>query len=124
MSTKTNPHLIRQREAHHEALKAMAPKNSNRTGLEMWRRLRRIEAKGAAFALQLCNGPELSEAEQDAITEQIKLAVAREFGGQLPKGFFLNRDPRGYALKLEPDSVPLALHRDFGGYQILAPEIN
>ena len=45
-------------------------------------------------------------------------------GGKLPKGFFVNLDPRGYALKLEPGSVPYPLHEDWGRYQILAPEIN
>jgi len=44
--------------------------------------------------------------------------------GGLPPGFFVNGDPRGYALKLEPGSVPFPLHEDWGRYQILAPVID
>ena len=39
---------------------------------------------------------------------------------------FLNGDPRGYALKIRDEYVrahDLAIHRDWGGYGILAPEI-
>lgn len=39
---------------------------------------------------------------------------------------FLNRDPRGYALKIDSEYVrahSLAIHRDWGGYGIIAPEI-
>ena len=40
---------------------------------------------------------------------------------------FVNRDPRGYALKIEDEYVRangLQIHRDWGGYGILAPEID
>src|SRR5690242_9744126 len=124
-TTKTAPHVIRAREQHHEALRQMLPMNKRGpgSGLQAWRKLRQIEQRANAFALQLCNGPELTEAEQDAITEEITKAVAAVFGGKVPPGFFVNRDPRGYALKLHPASVPFALHEDWGRYQILAPEI-
>jgi hypothetical protein len=39
---------------------------------------------------------------------------------------FLNRDPRGYALKIDDEwmrSQAHPLHRDWGGYGIIAPEI-
>jgi len=126
MSTATIDRVIEQRERHHEALKQMLPKSKqiNGAGLQTWRKLRRIEARANVFALRLCNGPEMSENEQDTETEAITAAVAVVFGGAVPKGFFVNRDPRGYALKLEPGSVPFALHEDWGRYQILAPEIN
>jgi len=38
---------------------------------------------------------------------------------------FLNGDPRGYALKIDHEYVrehDLSIHRDWGGYGILAPE--
>lgn len=43
------------------------------------------------------------------------------FNGKLPKGLFINTDARGYSLKIE-DSERIELHRDFGGYYILAPK--
>lgn len=44
--------------------------------------------------------------------------------GSTPKGFFVNGDARGYALKIDSDSkLPLDLHQDWGGYQILSPDL-
>lgn len=46
-----------------------------------------------------------------------KLGVER-----MPLGFFINYDPRGYALKMKENTFPQGLWTDFGGYGILAPE--
>lgn len=124
MSERAKAYVIRERAEHHSALMAMLPPGSKLSGLQAWRKLRRIEAEASRFALQLCNGPELRESEQDAITARITAKVAAVFGGKLPPGFFVNRDPRGYALKLQPGSVKASLHEDWGRYQILAPKIN
>lgn len=135
--TKTNKDwILRCRAAHHEALKAMLP-NSALGGLEIWRKLSRIEREAEAGAVAHCNGESLVRYQgstrmewdfnhdenawdnfKDRITDKVKGVF-----GYLPKGFFVNGDPRGYALKLEPQSVPFELHRDMGGYQILAPTI-
>jgi|14_taG_2_1085336.scaffolds.fasta_scaffold54608_3 hypothetical protein len=43
------------------------------------------------------------------------------------KNVFWNRDPRGYALKIEDDYIrnnKLDIWRDMGGYGIIAPVIN
>ncbi len=38
---------------------------------------------------------------------------------------FVNRDPRGYALKIPPDYAHgLDIHKDWGGYGILAPDLS
>ncbi len=52
-------------------------------------------------------------------------ALRKIFNGHSIKGAFFNGDARGYAVKLEPNSIQIdpPLHRDFGGYQILSPEI-
>lgn len=65
----------------------------------------------------------LVRAEPRVFSAQIRDKVEKVFG-YLPEGFFVNGDPRGYALKLETGSVPYRLHEDWGRYQILAPEIN
>lgn len=87
--------------------------------------LRRIEARAHRLAEDLCNR-EVSEQEDDKRTASIEKAVARIFGG-LPSGFFVNRDPRGYALKIDKEkrstlSLPEGMQSDWGGYGILAPE--
>lgn len=54
------------------------------------------------------------------ITDRVRAA----FGGTLPPNFFVNGDPRGASLKLEPNSVTgIGLHQDWGGYQILSPDL-
>ena len=111
-----------QRVRHHEALKAMMPAGSTMSGRTVWRKLRSLENKAARLALAMCNSG-VTEDEQARIDGQVKSGVEKLFGRPLP-GFFINHDPRGYALKLEAKSVPYPLHTDWGGYQILAPVID
>ena len=89
--------------------------------------LRRLEARGAALGLRLCNGPAITEAAADRITAAI-LDKADKLLGFREKGIpvFLNRDPRGYALKIDDawmrENAP-RFHRDWGGYGIIAPDL-
>lgn len=154
--------------AHGLQLLAIFPHATERDPIALCKKLRRLEAKGAAFALQLCNGPELSEADQDRIRAEIMGRVNRLLGNVIeyqPKTgaacgcrrgvqrdncsicegtghcidfakirnrgplvpVFLNQDPRGYALKIKDNYVRLHglnIYKDWGGYGIIAPEIN
>lgn len=58
-----------------------------------------------------------SEKKLDKIREEVK----KLFKGNL-KGFFINYDARGYALKIKAEKC--AMGQDWGGYYILSPEIN
>ncbi len=133
----TAPHILSERKQHHAALEALArdvnPDNTA-NGLQLWRRLARIERVANAAACHYCNGKtcrhngeefhfESDENAWDRFHEVIEGEVAKVFGGQCPPGFFVNGDARGYALKLQPGSTRHALHCDWGGYQILAPTI-
>lgn len=120
---KTNKDwVIKARARHHDALKSMMPADSALSGLAVWRKLRRLEGEASRMAVGLCNG-DIDYDKADDITEQITHKVAAIFGRPIP-GFFINRDPRGYALKLEPGSVPYPLVEDWGRYQILAPTVD
>jgi len=76
-----------------------------------------------------CNG-DIDDAAYDTIEKDITKRVSHAFGWQLPKGFMVNADARGYALKLDGDAydkdpnsdnyMPLSF-TDWGGYGILAP---
>lgn len=92
-------------------------------GRNLWRRLRRLEAMAHRAAEQYCNG-EIELAAMDAMVEGVTRAVGNVLG-QVPRGFFVNRDPRGYALKLDPDFmvIPEGMQKDWGGYGLLAAEI-
>ena len=62
--------------------------------------------------------------ESDKRIEAIKEKVLKLFKGNL-NGFFINYDARGYAMKIKTEAIgDTGLYRDFGGYGILAPEIN
>lgn len=98
--------------------------------VKLCKKLRKLEREGAAFGLRLCNGPEFqSEAKSDAVEESI-LNRLDALLGYMAAGVpvFLNRDPRGYALKIESDWMEarrdvVKLHRDWGGYGIIAPDL-
>jgi hypothetical protein len=122
MKNKDSDMIETLRARHHAALAQMMPAGNLKSGRAIWRQLRRLEATAHSAALRACNVG-LSEDEQDKVAFAVTRGVEKVFGRPVP-GFFINWDPRGYALKLQPKSVPYPLHSDWGGYQILAPEID
>lgn len=67
------------------------------------------------------------------LVDEFKAIIAERVAatlGKLPPAFFVNGDPRGYALKIDNDKPEgkalieaVKLHTDWGGYGILSPEI-
>lgn len=121
--------MVRRIEQHGRELLRVFPNAIEQDPLKLCKRLRRIEAMGAAFALRLCNGPEWpSEEAQDADGGKILRKVHKLLNpvGTAARALFLNRDPRGYALKIDAEwtkaNAP-SLHRDWGGYGIIAPDL-
>ena len=118
--------LQRRRANHHRALETLAQQVDCKTdGLKLWRQLRRLEKQTDAYSLQHCNG-EIDGEKWDTIKEEVLTTLAKIFGGRVPDGVFINSDPRGYALKLDNEKVtiPEGMHTDWGGYGILAAEID
>lgn len=120
-----------RREAHHQALSSLytecvgVPANVHNHGLKLWRALRRIERIASKANEDLCNIPDYQE-RADEIIDSCRTSVRYLFCGTLPNGFFINRDPRGHALKLDNEvrEIPAGLEKDWGGYGILAAEID
>ncbi len=130
---------------HGRNLLAIFPSATERDPVKLCKKLRRLEREGNALGLRLCNGPEMSESEAWETKERILTRVQVLLGyatDDVP--VFLNQDPRGYALKIDDkwmrenqydtrvgdiggnsrgDAV-LRLHRDWGGYGIIAPQID
>jgi len=140
MKTTTQDHVHRQRTAHHSALERLYTGRKLQSGLQIWRQLRKIECLASQGATAYCNGGnftcylgksrmlfsfQVDENAWDSFSRMIKSRVEKCLG-TLPDGFFVNGDPRGYALKLDNDKVtiPEGMHTDWGRYGILAPEIN
>lgn len=113
--------IERRRKAHHAALETLKGPDCNLTGLQIWRKLRPLERLSRDAATKLCNA-EIEQEQFDAVKQRVKEQVSYIFGCK-PKGFFLNSDPRGCALKIESEDRPEGMERDWGGYGILAAEI-
>ena len=124
-------------EAHGNNLNAIF--NTGLNPVELCKKLNRIEKKAHHAATCLCNTNTLhlmelnkytgydvkqaTEAEQDKFFEGIKKQVIKILGKEAEKHFFINYDPRGYALKLKSEFCKdKNIYRDFGGYGILAPD--
>ena len=110
-------------EKHGKNLNAIF--NTKLDNITLCKKLRRLELKAERAAENLCNGTELEESE--AKIESVKKSLTKIIGTEHGLRVFINRDPRGYALKIDDEDMrekALSLHMDFGGYGILAPEIN
>lgn len=119
---KTSEYTQAARARHHKALESLHASPETADGLQLWRKLRIIEARASRGATDYCNG-EIDMDEWEAISEAARRAVAKALGGRLPEGFFVNGDPRGYALKID-GVVPEGMHTDWGRNGCLAAEID
>ena len=118
--------LARRIDAHGRELIRLFPHATEKDPAKLCKKLRRLELAGAAFSLRLCNGPEYTNPDHaDAEGDRILAQVAKILR-PTDQPIFLNRDPRGYALKLDDawtrEHAP-TMHRDWGGYGIIAPDL-
>lgn len=126
MSTKKQ-RQYNQIEEHGKNLLAIFPRATERDPVALCKNLLRLEIKASRITTELCNGMN-TEANADEALEAILAEVNAilENTGKNPVPVFINRDPRGYALKIDDvwmHNKQPHLYRDFGGYGILAPEI-
>ena len=89
----------------------------------------KAEQLGQKHGERVCNDAHYLIVEQNAVVERIRTVVKTALG-TLPPGFFVNSDPRGYALKIDNENregqaliEACRLHTDMGGYGILSPLI-
>ena len=128
---------------HGETLLAAFPNATEKNPVALCKKLRRIETAVARPILDYCNGDNGMTVEKlDIATDKALKRKATLLGlddaGTMLAGLFVNRDPRGYALKINNESsgwfsdwqqarhasgLP-ALHTDMGGYGIIAPDLN
>ena len=109
---------------------ALGMPSSKADGRKISIALWKLEQSGQRMALALCNDSSYTYEKADMITDLIKYRIGLLLG-KIPPGFFVNRDPRGYALKIDPENklgalliADAGLQTDWGGYGILSPEIN
>ena len=96
--------------------------------IEQQTRLARLEDTAHAWAEEACGEREVSDAEHDKREAHIRRVLRQILGTKrVPRGFFWNGDPRGYALKIDNDRVqiPRGMATDWGGYGLIAhPDTN
>ena len=125
MNAKTKAAVIK----HGGQLLAIFPHASKRDPVALCKRLRALEARGAALGLRLCNGPEFpNEDDVDGISDAILDEVDALLGfRQAGIPVFINLDPRGYALKIDHvwmrANPAVRLQSDWGDYGIIAPNL-
>ena len=131
-STTDRASMYERIESHGRNLLAIFPNATERDPVKLCKKLRRLERQGQELALRLCNGPDFDrESEPYEIGERILTRVQVLLGYSTIQGLgayvpvFLNRDPRGYSLKIESEAAAdLNIHRDWGGYGIIAPDLS
>jgi hypothetical protein len=109
---------------HGAKLLKLYPECVEQDAVKLCKKLRILENQAGAIALRLCNGPEYPGGydEVDKRCETI-LAKVRAILGDGP-AIFINRDPRGYALKIkDAHEQKLDIEQDWGGHGIIAPEL-
>lgn len=120
-----------QLDRHYKALECLSVKTCGalQNGKKLSVALLKLEREAHSKAEDYCNDLINSE-EWDAVQDAIEQRVKKLFG-TVPHGFFVNGDPRGYALKLNNETEQereliekCGLQRDWGGYGLLAPEID
>lgn len=97
--------------------------------------LLKLEQDANNAATAQCNGapymgqPYRDEKQWADFCSDVRVRLAGVLGA-VPTGFFVNTDPRGYALKIDNEDPrgkalieAVEMHTDWGGYGILSPEI-
>ena len=114
MNAKTKEAVIK----HGEDLLAIFPKAVERDPVKLCRKLRRIEVAAGNSACAYCNG-DIDIEGWEMTQRNISKRVAALLGTDR---VWINGDPRGYALKVDLGDGE-DLHRDWGGYGIIAPDL-
>ena len=112
-------------EKHGRQLQAIFPAVADLDPVELCKKLRRIENRTNRAACEACNtqkGADEWEYWHDKAMADLDVLLIL---GDIP--VFINGDPRGYSLKINDDWMrdhpEIRLHQDWGGYGIIAPEI-
>ena len=147
-----NANTLKAITRHGESLLKAFPNATEKNPVALCKKLRRIETSLTKPLTDACNGTfeddeagtKLDAICDKAIARAVALLAGIKTGKQFQNhcGLFVNRDPRGYALKLSSEwteaynrrefsdyskgglNYRRPIYTDMGGYGILAPDLN
>lgn len=125
MKTKKQK-MYQQIEKHGQQLNDIF--NTDYDNVTLCKKLFRLENKAHSLATDYCNGTATEDyfnIFSADILEKVKKIINVPEASYFPVIF--NSDPRGYTLKLDDEWIideEISIHRDMGGYGILAPDFN
>ena len=105
---------------HGFKLQRIYPDTANMGPVTLCKKLYRMETRAHRMAEEMCS----YDVDQDDYDHKLDRIEARvnDLLGNGPH-VFINRDPRGYALKIKTETAKtLDIHKDWGGYGIICPE--
>jgi hypothetical protein len=106
---------------HGFKLQRIYPETKQYGPVELCKKLHRMEVRANRLSLEICNYAWVNRDKHSAALDRIEKRV-NDLLGKGP-AVFVNRDPRGYALKIRTeDAKDLNIHKDWGGYGIICPE--
>lgn len=135
MNAKTLEAITR----HGESLLKAFPNCTEKNPVALCKKLRRIETSLTKPLTDYCNGVNITSEELDKVCDKAIHRVCEILFGKCSDTtrsiVHVNRDPRGYALKLDDEwtraynadkyqkDSPPRIYTDMGGYGILAPDL-
>lgn len=142
MNTDKKEWAKRQRLAHHRALETLRADGCELSGIQLWRKLKRLEKLTHYAATCYCNGENVrvvwplfgprdydfrargSDAWEEL--EKVGADCVRNIFWHIPAGLFFNADARGHCIKLDSEktSIPQGMQTDWGRDGILAADIS
>jgi len=116
-------------QEHGQNLLELFPNTAEQDPIKLCKKLRTLECQAEKHTTDLCNGlSEWQELAAEQALDVIELKVRRLLGlTSEDTFFFINRDPRGYALKIRESwrkKSGKKLYKDWGGHGILAPNFS
>jgi hypothetical protein len=129
MKTSKQMQMYEQITKHGQQLVRLFDLPRDTDPVKLCKQLRRVEVEATRYAVDLCNGDiDPTEEEQDIQHDRIIAKVRKILGENSHKvPIIVNRDPRGHALKIDDGWMRdhnAVLHRDMGGYGIIAPDFS
>lgn len=95
--------------------------------ISLSKKLFKLENKAHSIAIRYANGIMQTD-EYGKEANKILVSLSKIIGRNNMKKVFINGDPRGYALKIDDkyrDRLhSVGIHRDWGGYGIIAPDFS